>query len=393
MGGGFPAAAFGGRADVMHHLAPRGSRLPGRHPVREPDRHHRGPHHAAARDRRRLRPPRPGRGHHPRGGLRRARRRGGSPTSRSPTGTMFWCSSPRDRCATSTTPRAPTRWPTPPSSTRCSTRGSTSAVGVTRRGSSPPRTTSAPCRPSWTRCRRRARRRRGAAGGRRVTTPDTIVHLLRHGEVHNPDGVLYGRRDGFHLSVLGHRMAQRVSETLASATSSTCAPRRSSGRRRRRRRPPRRSGLDVVIDPRVIESSNIFEGQRFDLSDSILRRPGTWWAPAQPDEAVVGRAVPRDRRPDDVGGARREDRRPGARGARGLHQLPIWTTRLAAEGRSFLHNPRKRRCTLCSITSLHFVGDTVTQISYSEPAGDLIRSPTATRRSRPAAAPHPPRRD
>ena len=34
-------------------------------------------------------------------------------------------------------------------------------------------------------------------------TPDTIVHLLRHGEVHNPEGVLYGRRDGFHLSDLG----------------------------------------------------------------------------------------------------------------------------------------------------------------------------------------------
>ena len=31
----------------------------------------------------------------------------------------------------------------------------------------------------------------------------TVVHLMRHGEVHNPDGVLYGRLDGFHLSDLG----------------------------------------------------------------------------------------------------------------------------------------------------------------------------------------------
>ena len=54
------------------------------------------------------------------------------------------------------------------------------------------------------------------------------------------------------------------------------------------------------------------------------------------------------------------------------HQLPIWTTRLAAEKRSFLHDPRKRQCTLCSLTSFHFVGDQLTQVSYSEPAGDLI---------------------
>ena len=56
-------------------------------------------------------------------------------------------------------------------------------------------------------------------------------------------------------------------------------------------------------------------------------------------------------------------------------QLPIWTTRLHVENRSFLHDPRRRQCTLCSLTSLHFVGDRITQISYSEPAGDLI--PTA----------------
>ena len=54
------------------------------------------------------------------------------------------------------------------------------------------------------------------------------------------------------------------------------------------------------------------------------------------------------------------------------HQLPIWITRLSLEKRSFLHDPRKRQCTLCSVTSLLFTGDELTTISYSEPAGDLI---------------------
>ena len=72
------------------------------------------------------------------------------------------------------------------------------------------------------------------------------------------------------------------------------------------------------------------------------------------------------------------------------HQLPIWTTRLHVEGRSFLHDPRKRQCTLCSLTSLHFVGDRVTQVSYTEPAGDLI--PVADRTAHVLGRQRPPRR-
>ena len=60
------------------------------------------------------------------------------------------------------------------------------------------------------------------------------------------------------------------------------------------------------------------------------------------------------------------------------HQLPIWVTRLHAEGRRFVHNPRSRRCTLCSLTSFTFEDDRLTTVSYSEPAGDLI--PLADRR-------------
>ena len=37
--------------------------------------------------------------------------------------------------------------------------------------------------------------------------PADLVHLVRHGEVHNPAHVLYGRLEGFGLSDLGHRMA------------------------------------------------------------------------------------------------------------------------------------------------------------------------------------------
>ena len=46
-------------------------------------------------------------------------------------------------------------------------------------------------------------------------SPLVTVHLLRHGEVHNPDRVLYGRLPGFRLSALGARPAAEAAAWLA----------------------------------------------------------------------------------------------------------------------------------------------------------------------------------
>ncbi|MEV7908248.1 histidine phosphatase family protein, partial [Streptomyces anulatus] len=43
----------------------------------------------------------------------------------------------------------------------------------------------------------------------------TIVHLLRHGEVHNPANILYGRLPGYHLSETGRQMAELVAKSVA----------------------------------------------------------------------------------------------------------------------------------------------------------------------------------
>jgi broad specificity phosphatase PhoE len=131
-------------------------------------------------------------------------------------------------------------------------------------------------------------------------------------------------------------------------------------------------GVDIVTDARVIESTNIFEGRQFSVGDGILKRPGAWrhlWNPLRPSwgepyKAVVARMM-----------AAVYDARDSARGHEAVvvsHQLPIWTTRLHVEHRSFLHDPRRRQCTLCSLTSLVFDGDTLSTLRYSEPAADLI---------------------
>ncbi len=201
----------------------------------------------------------------------------------------------------------------------------------------------------------------------------TIVHLLRHGEVHNPEGVLYGRRPGFHLSRLGHEMAQRIADSIGDRD--IVHLRVSPLERAQETAAPlaERLGLDIVTDDRVIESVNRFEGINFgEGALTLIKRPRLWRHLYNPMKPSWGE-------PYDVMAARMmaavRDARDQARGHEAVivsHQLPIWTTRLHVEKRSYLHHPKKRECTLCSLTSLHFTGGTLSQVSYSEPAGDLI---------------------
>ncbi|QIX28147.1 histidine phosphatase family protein [Nocardioides sp. JQ2195] len=203
-------------------------------------------------------------------------------------------------------------------------------------------------------------------------TEKTTVHLLRHGEVHNPEGVLYGRMSGYHLSDRGREMAQVVAEAIKhrDITHLRVSP---LERAQETARPLAHArGLDMVTDERVIESSNLFEGKRFAGEHNALKNPSTWrhlWNPLRPSwgepfKEVAARMM-----------AAVYDARDAATGHEAVivsHQLPIWTTRLYVEKRSYLHDPRKRQCTLCSLTSLNFEDERLVSLTYSEPAGHLI---------------------
>ena len=129
------------------------------------------------------------------------------------------------------------------------------------------------------------------------------MHLLRHGEVHNPTGVLYGRLPGYHLSDLGRQMAERVADVDRRPRHRPPAwPRRWSAPRRPRRRWPTASGLEVVTDERVIESTNVFEGKTLRRRRRRAAQAVGVAAPVEPVPAVLGRALQGGRRPDDGGG-------------------------------------------------------------------------------------------
>lgn len=200
----------------------------------------------------------------------------------------------------------------------------------------------------------------------------TIVHLLRHGEVYNPQGVLYGRLPGYRLSTLGEQMADRAAAALGDRDVVRVVS--SPLERAQQTAAPIALGHDLVTDtdPRLIEAENVFEGQRVSVGDGALRRPAAWrhlYNPFRPSwgEPYAELAARMTAAIDDA-----RVRAAGHETVLVSHQLPIWIARLAAEGRRLWHDPRNRQCTLASLTSLEFDGDRLAAITYTEPSRDLL---------------------
>lgn len=200
----------------------------------------------------------------------------------------------------------------------------------------------------------------------------TTVHLLRHGEVHNPTKVLYGRLPGFQLSELGHEMARRAATALQDRD--VAAVIASPLTRAQQTAAPIAAahGLSVGTDHNLIEADNVFEGQRVAVGDGALRKPSAWrhlYNPFTPSWGEPYRLIA-ERMRAAVGAAR--EQASGHEAVLVSHQLPIWICRLSLEDRRLWHDPRNRECTLASLTSLTFVDDELVGIAYSEPSADLI---------------------
>jgi broad specificity phosphatase PhoE len=197
----------------------------------------------------------------------------------------------------------------------------------------------------------------------------TVVHLLRHGEVFNPEKVLYGRLPGYRLSETGEAMALAAAEWLSDKGLTHVVS--SPLERAQQTAAPIAGKLDlpIEVDDRLIEAGNAFEGLRVGVGDGALRSPQHWWKLRNPFRPSWGEPY--------VEIAARmlaavESARDAARGAAAVcvsHQLPIWTLRLHLEGRRYTHDPRRRECGLASVTSVTYDGDRVAGISYAEPAG------------------------
>jgi broad specificity phosphatase PhoE len=217
-----------------------------------------------------------------------------------------------------------------------------------------------------------------------MTEPTTVVHMLRHGEVFNPEKVLYGRLPGYRLSELGVQMAKAGAESLHGhdVTYLVASP---LERAQQSAEPfAAEFRLPVAVDERLIESANFFEGKRISVGDGALRDPRNWWALRDPVTPSWGEPYQQIAKRMFAALMEIRLRAEGHEAVCVSHQLPIWTLRRFAERKRLWHDPRKRQCGLASITSFHFTGVRLSGIGYAEPAAHLVAMSPGARKAKGA---------
>ena len=199
------------------------------------------------------------------------------------------------------------------------------------------------------------------------------LHLVRHGEVHNPDRILYGRLPDYHLSEAGREMADAAASYVASLDRPVTLLRCSPLERTQESAAPfaERFGLTPGLEERAIEPANVFEGTQMrralmnPLNWRHLRRPSvpSWGEP------YVSIATRMQQAMDDAW-----DAADGGDAVIVSHQAPIWIAHLHIAGLPYKHDPRTRRCALSSVTTFTRAGGRWQEIGYAEPAlpGDAV---------------------
>jgi broad specificity phosphatase PhoE len=200
--------------------------------------------------------------------------------------------------------------------------------------------------------------------------PADLIHLVRHGEVHNPDGVLYGRIPGYHLSELGHRMADVAAASLAGhpVTALYASPLQ---RAQESAQPwSERFELPIVTEDRIIEPHNWFEGT---VLRREIRKPMAWLQFRNPMKPSWGEPFKDVEKRMLAAVSDAWDRAAGGEVVMVSHQMPIVMVARSVKGMRLPHDPRKRRCTLSSVTTLRREGDHFVEVGYAEPAAALLK--------------------
>ncbi|MFC7431315.1 MULTISPECIES: histidine phosphatase family protein [unclassified Agrococcus] len=199
------------------------------------------------------------------------------------------------------------------------------------------------------------------------------LHLVRHGEVDNPERILYGRLPGYPLTERGHRMAAMAAESLDRPVARVYA---SPLERAQQSAAPwvERAGVDLRTEHRIIEPTNAFEGKAL-ATIRAMRDPAMLrlvWNPFLPTWGEPYRAIAA-RVEAAMTDALDEVAESGDEGDVVLvsHQAPIWITHRHLAGQRLWHDPRARRCALSSITTFERVGGRLTEVGYADPAASI----------------------
>ncbi len=199
----------------------------------------------------------------------------------------------------------------------------------------------------------------------------TIVHLVRHGKVHNPRGILYGRLPGYTLAKSGLAMADLLAAHLGDRDITYVAA--SPLIRAQQTAAPLagRLGVEVVTDERIIEAGSRFEGHRVAVGDGAVFSPRHWSKLVNPFRPSWGEPYLDIAHRMLAGVYDAVHAAAEHEAVLVSHQLPIWTVRRFLEGDRLWHNPRNRQCAVASVTSLTFVDGVFAAVRYEDPAAGI----------------------
>lgn len=205
--------------------------------------------------------------------------------------------------------------------------------------------------------------------------PATTIHFVRHGEVENPNHVLYERLPGFHLSNRGLKMARATAKYIATVPQMRGISAIYSSPLERTQETAQQiaSALQIgpiILDNRLIEAENNFRGKRIGYGEGALWKNNNWklvsnlWKPSWGEsyKSIAAR----------VGDFAREQvkNHPGEQIVAVTHESPIWSYRHLIETGHAEHNMLLRKTALASITSITYdcTNMNVLSITYVDPA-------------------------
>lgn len=181
--------------------------------------------------------------------------------------------------------------------------------------------------------------------------------------------MLYGRLPGYRLSDAGRAMARSAAEHVHGLGRPVAALYASPLQRTRESAEPFTAlfGREPVIDERVIEPTNVFEGKR--MRRTVLN-PANWHYLRDPSVPSWGEPYLEVVARMDAAMREAWAEAEGGDVVIVSHQLPIWITHLAVAGEKLEHEPWRRRCALSSVTSFERAGDAWREVAYAEPASN-----------------------
>ena len=189
------------------------------------------------------------------------------------------------------------------------------------------------------------------------------VHLIRHGQVENPKGVIYGRLPGYHLSERGKRQARAAALHLADADLATVWSSPLERAQETAAEVAGPHGLEIVTDERLIESGNTFEGVGRTVWH-LFSNPAHWWRFRNPLKPSWGESFAEIRVrvmsaiTDAVSGAE------GREIAIVTHQTPVMVARLALAKRRVPPWLAGSPCATGSVSTLVLEDGAVLSASY-----------------------------